>query len=130
MKKTKKSNVVKKEVVQRLARNITEMRKIVKASPRTRRLILKNGSGELIKCISDSAVNVLKGHIPLTSCQYKALKRGKKYVRYLASQRPSIEKKRRVMIAHSNQKGSGFFIPLLTSVIPAIISLIASRAKR
>ena len=119
---TENKKTKKKGVFEKLKRNLKAMKSLLKADPAKRKQILKEGTNELITCLVDSAINVLKGNVPLTSCQYKALKRRKKLIRALADPKTGVHLKRGLLI---KQKGSGFFLPLLAAVLPAITSLIA-----
>ena len=108
----------------KLKRNVKGLKQLMKSTPAQRKHLLKNSSKDLISCISDVAYNVGRGNIPLTTCQYKSLKRGKKSIRILSDPKVGDKRKRTLLM---KQKGSGFFLPLLAAALPAITSLIGSR---
>nr|DAC81258.1 TPA_asm: gasderminX [Astyanax tetra cavefish adintovirus] len=106
----------------RLQRNYQTLRSLYQASPRERKLILHNAPRDLILAICELALNLLRGHIPLTSQQYRQLKRQKKSIKIFADKRKSVEAKRKSI----NQSG-GFLLPLLSVAVPFLSSLLGPR---
>jgi len=86
--------------------------------------LLKSAGDDLIKCICDCTLNVLKGNLCVTPKQKSKLKRHKKALRDLAKKKVSLKRKRQII-----QKGS-FLAPLLSAVIPAIASLLTDFSRR
>ena len=103
-------------------RNLSLLKKLLKAKPHQRRVILQTGSDELILSLCEVALNILRGTIPLTSGQYRRLVKNKSLIKLIADKKIGVGKKRRTI----NQQG-GFILPLLSVAIPFITSLIASR---
>jgi len=79
---------------------------------------------DLIKCICDCTLNVLKGNVRVPPKQKSKLKRHKKALRDLAKKKVSLKRKRQII-----QKG-GFLAPLLSAVVPAIASLLTGFSRR
>lgn len=103
----------------RLKRNIPLLKALTKASPRKRKDILRGCSNDLLHSLSEIALNLLKGNIPLSSQQYAALKRQKNKIRLLADRKISLRRKRRTL-----QQTGGFLLPLLATAIPVIGQLL------
>ncbi|XP_049341305.1 uncharacterized protein LOC125805028 isoform X2 [Astyanax mexicanus] len=108
----------------RLKRNYQVLKSLHQASPRERKLILRQAPTDLVLAICEIALNLLRGRIPLTAQQYARLKRQKKAIKLFADKRKSVKVKRNTI----NQSG-GFLLPLLSVAVPFISSLIAARQK-
>ena len=76
--------------------------------------ILKSADNELIKCICECALNVLRGNIPLEPAQKNTLRKYKKQLRQLSSNNPLTQKRKII------QRGSGFLPFLLAPIIAAL----------
>ena len=79
--------------------------------------LLKNADNELINCICECALNVLRGNVPLDAKQKKNLQKYKNQLRQLTSN-SSLHKKKTIV-----QKGSGFLPFLLGPIISVLGSL-------
>lgn len=75
----------------------------------------------LPKPLFEIALNVPQGNLPLNKTLYQKLKKNKAGIRLIADKKVCVSKKDRFI----NQSG-GFFLPLLSIVVPFISSLIAS----
>jgi len=106
---------------QRMRQYLPLLKRITRMSDRVRRRYLKNCDKAIMDCFSECAVNVLKGHVPLSNRQFTRLKREKTHVRALASKRTSLKKKRSIV-----QKG-GFIQALLLPAIATLGSALLSR---
>ena len=105
----------------RLRRHASVLQTLASAKPPLQKAIIKNASNDLVNCLCECALNILKGHVPLKSRQKKLLCRHKQVLRSLAKKNISVPRKRKLI-----QKGGflGALIgPLLGAVIPAISSL-------
>ena len=80
--------------------------------------LLKSADTELIKCICECALNILKGNIPLQSDQRKRLQKHKHKLRQLTGAASITEKKKII------QKGAGFLPFLLAPIISALGSIL------
>lgn len=103
----------------RLNRNITLLDLLAKATKEQRNALISTATNDQLQCICDCATNILNENIPLTSEQYKKLKRFQKHIRYIANSDDNINNKRLVI-----QKG-GFLPILLTPILSAAASLLA-----
>ena len=83
-----------------------------------RKNLLKKANLKQIKCLCECALNIAKGNIPLRQSAYKKFKQNKKLLHNLAFQKIPLKHKKQLLI----QKGSGFFVPLLVSVIGQALS--------
>ncbi len=104
----------------RLCKNLPLLKLLYKASPKQRRVILQTASDQLILSLCEIALNVLRGTIPLNTTQYRRLKKRKDEIKYGASKKITVVRKKRMI----NQRG-GFLVPLLSVAIPFITSLIS-----
>ena len=102
----------------RLRSQASTLQLLHKAKPSLQKAIIANGNDQLIRCICDCALNVLKGNAPISQQDKRRLGRHKENLRKLVNRRISLKKKRQVL-----QTG-GFLGALLSAVIPAIGSLI------
>ena len=107
---------------ERLCRNLPILKRLLKAKPGQRRVILHTASDELILALCEVALNILRGTIPLTDVQYKKLRKNKALIKLIADKKVGMRKKRYAI----NQKG-GFLLPLLSIALPFITSLFTSR---
>ena len=62
--------------------------------PKLRKLILQHGSPNLVTCVCECALNILKGTVPLTDRQKRSLSRYKTHLRLLANKKVSRKKKK------------------------------------
>ena len=95
----------------RLRRNFKYLKYLKKAQRNQRCALLKSAHKDLILCICDCAVNVLKGNVRLTAKHKKALRRYRAALRALTENRRGVETKRKLLI----QKGG--FLPFLLAPI-------------
>ena len=102
-----------------MQRNLVLLEMLYKASPNVWRVIVGNASADFIKALCEVALNVIKGNIPLTTKQYKQLKKKKSVVRLVADKKVNLLKKKQTI----NQTGGGFLLPLLGAAIPFLTSL-------
>lgn len=98
-------------VATRLRRNFEYLKYLKKAKKNQRNSLLKTAHKDLILCICDCALNVLRGNVRLSTKTKKALCRHRAALRALAENRRGIEKKRKLLV----QKGG--FLPFLLAPI-------------
>ena len=72
----------------------------------------------MIDCFCECAKNILKGNVPLTKRQTRALRREREGLRLLALKRTSLNKKKKIL-----QKG-GFLSALLTPALSILGSVV------
>jgi hypothetical protein len=82
-----------------------------------RRRILEKADSGLIECLSECAHNTLNSNLPLSPTQHKKLSPYKKILRFLASKKVSIKKKRKAV---TRQVG-GFLLPLIAPILAAVV---------
>ena len=102
---------------------------ICHASERQRVAILKSSDHNIIRCIFECALNIIKGNVPINNKQVSKLKKYKNSIRKLVEVKNKKEnkkskenkinwiKKKKVIL----QEGGGSFLPLLLSPIIEII---------
>ena len=86
----------------------------VKDSKHKRKRIIDNGGLDLIHCICDCVLSVLRGNIPVKDEEKQRLKKYKDCLRELAKKKTSDKKRK-----HSIQEGGFFeaFNPILVSLV-------------
>lgn len=108
----------------RIKRNLPILKAMLTLKPKEIRDFLCHASEDLILTLCEISLNVLKGHIPLTSCQYTKLNKQKKFIKLFASNKTGVKHKRKVVAQ------TGGFLPLLlTNVIPFLTSMLAERQR-
>lgn len=105
----------------RLRNNSEVLHVLKKAAPKFRKQLLKQADKELITTICECCLNVIKGHVRLTTGQKKKLAPHKKHIRQLADKKLSHTKRKRLII----QKG-GFLGALLAPVLKTLGGLFLS----
>jgi len=93
------------------------------AEQRLCKALIYNCNKELVKCISECVLNVLNGNIKLLGCNMPKLKKYMSAFRKVADRNVSLSGKKRLIV----QRG-GFLVPLMSSILPTIGSLISKRA--
>lgn len=81
---------------------------------RKRKALLERAKKSLIKCLCEIALNTLKGNVPLSSAQWRRLRRDRHMLHYLSLRRPSLRKKQALLLSG---KGLAVVGPL---VLPAL----------
>lgn len=97
---------------------------LAEGKPRIVKAIIKESDPEVMKAICECAHNILRNNVPMSSSQFKKLKRHRKHLRLLANKKVSTARKKKIL-----QKG-GFLGGLLSVAIPAIASVISGLIKR
>ena len=79
---------------------------------------------ELIKCLCECVMNVIKGNVPMKAAHKSRLTRHKKDLRFLAKKGNSLERKKKVL-----QKGGilpALLSPVIAGILPALAPAIGS----
>jgi hypothetical protein len=105
----------------RMLKNFDQLRLLKEMSPKIRKRILKECKNNLLCCLCESALNILKGNVPLKKSQKTRLSRFKKNLRKLASKKTANKIKRRIV-----QTG-GFIGALLTPVLAFLGTLLSNK---
>lgn len=95
----------------RIFRNSTFIKTLYFAEPTERKQMIDSMSNDEICAMSDIAKNILNGRLSLTNVHKQKLKQYKRTIRFLASQRINLNRKRRTMLVFHN------VIPLLIKPI-------------
>ena len=90
------------------------------AKPSVVKAVLKGASPDLIKALSECSLNVLKGHVRLTSAQKRRLCKYRQNLRLLARKGTSTKHRKRLL-----QKG-GFIGALLKPVLGVLGGLLGT----
>jgi len=77
-----------------MKRNEKFIKLLTKLPPKERAKVLENAPRELIFALSEGALNVLKGNVPLSKKKYAVLKKYKKPLRELASRKTAVKRKK------------------------------------
>lgn len=93
--------------------------------PCTRKNILKNGSGELIKTLCEVCVNVLNGNAKISKKNKNRLRKYKTTLRQLAKPKSSLTVKRKILV----QKG-GFLPVILSAVLSGIVGKLLEQVTK
>jgi len=91
-----------------------ELRVLSLASPAFAKKLMKAADKGLVDCLSECAVNILKGNVALNQTQKKKLQRHKYNLRNLAGKKVPLTEKRRIL-----QKGG--FLGLLLKPILSVL---------
>lgn len=92
------------------------------ASPKLRKLILKNVDSKVIRVLSEIAHNTLKGNVEVNTADKKKMETYKRSLRCLACPKRSVNVKRKILVQHG-----GFLGPLLGSVLAGLIGHIIEK---
>lgn len=103
----------------RSKRHYNFLRVLAAASPKQKKLLLKNASTPEIKTVCEVCLNLLEGNIPV---DVKKLQKYKTSIRKIACRSTNMKSKKRILV---NQ--SGGFLPL---ILPAVVSALAGMAGR
>lgn len=101
----------------RLKRNSLLLKKLCRTKNKTKlKSVLREGGEDLMSCICECALNLIKGNVPVTSNQFTRLKKHKRTLRVLSDKKLSKKKKKHIV----NQKGAGLFPLIFTPIIKAL----------
>lgn len=95
------------------------LKRLQKQSHTVRQNHVKHCPEKDIRTICECCLNLLKGNIPVSDKQKRALARYKSKLRILAKKGRTLKYKRKVL----SQTGKGFWLALLPAAISAITSL-------
>jgi hypothetical protein len=119
-------------MTRRIQKHLSELKQLCRCGPKKRKEILKKGGRNVKLCLSECALNVLKGNVPLNKKQFSKLKRHRKSLQNLSKKNITNKKSQQLV-----QRGG--FLPLLLSpilgaltsaAIKGISSKIAQKKKK
>lgn len=83
---------------------------------RYRQKIIKESPKDVIDCVGECCLNIIKGNVRLSNAQKHQLRSRKNHIRLLSKKQVPVSHKKKII----NQKG-GFLLPLLGSVLAPIL---------
>ena len=101
-------------------RALPHLKLLAEAKPELKKAIIKHASADVVKAISEIALNMLKGVIKLTPKQKQRLSRYKKEFRSLGKKGISVNRKRKLLVQRGGAAG-------LVILLPIALSLLAGR---
>lgn len=99
--------------------NAKLMRLLHKCKPHAQKAIIGGAPNEVVNCLCEVALNILKGNVPLDNKQKTSLSKYKSGLRSLAKKSTSQKKKRQIL-----QRG-GFLGALLGPLLGTILKPLA-----
>ena len=91
---------------------------LAKCNPKQRKALLQHISPDLLKCLCECCLNVLKGNVSLSTSQKRQLSRHRRVLRSLADRKTPNKRKKQLLL----QKG-GFLPALLGPIISTLAGL-------
>ena len=120
---TRKTKTEKKPSTKRhLAKTFRKVRILSLATPQVRKQLVDKGNKEIVDCISECCLNILKGNVHLTSKQKSRLEKHKEQLRAVANKRVNVKKKKEII-----QKGGFPLTAILAPVASVLGSLLFNR---
>ena len=104
---------------EKIFRNIEILRELSSCSSYRRKKILQDLPADTLRALTEIAVNVLQGNLPLSSGQKTSLKRHKEKIQLLARVKGSFKKKKDFLV----QKGG--FLPHLLKPALQVLTTVA-----
>ena len=89
------------------------------ARPKLRKAMVTNCYKDLLNSICECVLIVLNGNIRISDCTKRKLRKFRNSLRSLIDERRPLVSKRRVI-----QQRSGFLLPLLSELLPALACLL------
>lgn len=108
----------------RIRRHASSLKRLPRSSKKNREKILDEGGRELLDCISECCLNVIKGNVPLTERQFQLLRRRKKNLAAVARKKTSQKEKRQII------QSGGFLGVLLKPILGILGSLFLGNGAR
>lgn len=103
---------------QRMRNNLDLLNVLARSNKKQRKAILQNCHVDLVKCLAEISLNLVRGVIPINASQKKKLKRYRRVLHALADKKVSLTTKRKEL----NQHGGN----LLTLLLPPVLSTLGS----
>lgn len=103
----------------RVRKHLPLLKWLSTASPKTTKAVLKVADAEVLNCICECCLNVLKGNVPLSPAQKRRLSKCKGVLRQLGGPRSLSLKKKRQLVQ------SGGFLGALPIMMRLVLPLVA-----
>ena len=107
----------------RLKNNSDFLCVLSKCKPKVRSAILEHADNDLVKTLSECALNTISGKIPISPAHKKKLSRHRNTLRQLSHKRVSLKKKKGIL----NQRGGNLLRLLLPPVVAVLKHFIDNR---
>ena len=108
--------------MKRIKENYHALHVLKHARPKLRKAIISNCDRDLLNCISECVLNVLKGNVALTGSVKRRLSKHRLAFQKLVDRRVPLQCKKWLIL----QRG-GFLLPLLTAILPTLPTLIGAK---
>ena len=109
----------------RLRNNVPYLHVLARGNNTQRQGILEGANTDLVKCLCECALNVLKGNVPLSHQEKTKLKGHKRSLRFLTDKKVGLQRKKKLV----QQKG-GFIAALAAPVLGILGDLIIGGIRR
>jgi hypothetical protein len=106
----------------KLEKTFQKVRILSLATPKARRQLVRDGDREVIDCISECCVNILKGRVHLSPKQKSHLQKHREQLRTICKKKISLKKKKEII-----QKGGFPLAAILAPVAAALGGLLFNR---
>ena len=103
-------------MTRRIQKHMTALKHLCRCGPKKRKEILKRGGRNIKLCLSECALNILKGNVPLNKKQFAKLKKHRKSLQNLSKKNISNKRSQQLV-----QRG-GFLPMLLSPILGALAS--------
>ncbi len=97
MRQKKKRSSQKKKKTLKLQKTFEKVRILSLATPRVRKQLVQQGGREIVDCISECCVNILKGNVRLSPKQKSCLSKHKQKLREIAKKKVSLKQKKQII---------------------------------
>ncbi len=116
---TRKTKKPTKKKTSKLRKIFEKVRILSLATPRVRRQLIQRGGREIVDCVSECCVNILKGNVQLSPKQKSRLTKYKHKLREIAKKKVSLQQKKKII-----QRGGFPLGAILTPVASVLASLL------
>jgi hypothetical protein len=113
----KKTETKKKK----LQNTFEKVRVLSLATPRVRKQLIQKGGKEIVGCVSECCINILKGNVPLNSKQKAYLTKHKKKLRVLSEKKTSLRKKKQIL------QSGGFPLAAILAPVASVLGSLLFR---
>ena len=92
--------------------------------------MIQESPKEVIDCVGECCINLIKGNVRLTNAQKNQLRARKQHIRLLSSKQVPLDTKKKII----NQKGGALLglllIPLIAPIIGSVFGEIIKKIKK
>lgn len=109
-------------MVRAIVNNAELLRTLSKLKPKQRLALLKTADKDLVRCLCECALNVIKGKVPVNSGHRKKLSPYKKLLRKLVLKKGGWKIKKNILV----QKGGNLIPLILGPILSTVLSSVLS----